>query len=47
MEDKKVTKSEQDTIDVDKKIFTTEEEKEVINCEGTPCNFTYKDTDKK
>ena len=30
-----------------KKIYTGENDEEVLNCEGNPCNFVYNDTDIK
>ena len=29
-----------------KKLFTAENDEEVLNCEGKPCNFVYDDKNK-
>jgi glutathione peroxidase len=47
MKDKKLFESEQNDLNVDKEIFTVDSDEEVLNCEGSPCNFVYTDIDKK
>jgi hypothetical protein len=46
MGDKKLFEAKQNDLNVDKEFFSAEADEEVINCEGSPCNFVYKDLDK-
>lgn len=32
-------------LNEDKKVYVGEGDEEVLNCEGNPCNFVYKDVD--